>query len=190
MFRVVRFLALLTVAACSQAARAPAPKAWVVKVNVCGEEAEAANRERVIRASDDRLAHALFRQAECQRRHLATHEVTLDNVVDYADDVKRTRGLYWEAFRTHEPRWEIASLARIGDLYGAAAVKIEGLGREDLGPTVDQLRAQAGQAYRWALIHADGAAPDVLAQDEVVSWLEAACIGLGQDAVESPVCGR
>src|SRR5262245_63201641 len=57
------------------------------------------NRERAMRASDERLAAALFGYAECQRRHLASHKVTLENVVDYAEDVKLARGLYWEAFQ-------------------------------------------------------------------------------------------
>ncbi len=87
------------------------------------------------------------------------------------------RGFYWEAFRRKVSRWEFGSLTRIGDLYLVAAGRLAALHVD-----ANDLTEQAMQAYQWALIHADGAPADVLAEVEVAGWVATACKHLGEDA--------
>jgi hypothetical protein len=160
---------------------------WHVRVNACNAEASAANQERALPTTPDRRGAALFAYAECERTRLAAQPVTVDSLPDYAEDLNHARGLYWEAFRTHERRWEIGAFARIGDLFAVAARKVEPL--KDAAHVQAKFDEQAEQAWRWAMIHADGAPAEVLATQEVVDWLDAACRGLTEAAVrhgESP----
>lgn len=170
---------ILCLTACGGgAAKGPTGPTWTVTVNACGDEARAANHERVMDTTPDRRGATVFAYAECERRRLEAKKVTTSDVADYADDIQHARGLYWEAFQTHESRWEIGALTRIGELYDGAATKLDALGDEKLDSIVIPLREQAAQAYEWALIHADRAETSVLEEPSVVAWLSVACNGL------------
>lgn len=178
-------IALVVVAACG-ASNKPATttaEGWHVRVNACNAEATAANQERLMPSTPDRRGAALFAYAECERRRLAVAPITAESLHEYAEDLNHARGLYWEAFRTHERRWEIGAFARIGDLFAAAARKVEALNAATTRRVQAKFDEQAQQAWQWAMIHADGAPAEVLAQQDVSEWLAAACRGLVAAAV-------
>jgi hypothetical protein len=173
----------LLLAACAgrQARKDGPPPAWHVSTSGCANEASAADTERVMQSTADRRAATVFAYAECERKRLDAETVTKNDLPTYAEDVRRTRALYWEAYHTHESRWEIGAMTGIGDLYSVAAERLEKL---DARANASKLSDEAAQAYQWAVIHADGAPADVLADTQVAGWLSDACTHLTRLANE------